>query len=76
MQEQAALCRMLVSQCLLQGAHSQVTGDVPVRYAGYYAPIIKVYDSAIVPDLPVLQEQICEIRAPFLVRLVRMEILL
>ena len=75
-QDQASLCRMLGIQCFLQGAHSQVTGDMPVRYTGYYAPVMKVYDSAIVPNLPVLQEQICEIRAPLLVRLVRMEILL
>jgi len=37
---------------------------------------MEVYDGAVVPDTPVLQEQVCEIRAPFLVRLVRMEVLL
>lgn len=75
-QDQAALCRMLEIQCLLQGADSQVTGDVPVRYTGHHAPVMEIYDGAIVPDIPVLQEQVCEIRAPFLVRLVRMEVLL
>lgn len=37
---------------------------------------MEVYDGAIVPDIPILQEQVCEIRAPFLVRLARMEVLL
>lgn len=53
-QDQAALCQMLGIQCLLQSAFSQVTGDVPVRYTGHYASVMKVYDSAIVPDIPVL----------------------
>ena len=74
-QDQASLCQMLGIQRLLQGAHGQVAGDVPVRYAGHHAPVIEVYDGAVVPDVPVLQEQVCEIRAPFLVRLVRMEVL-
>ena len=75
MQDQAALCRMLVSQCPLQGADCQVAGNVPVCYAGDHAPVMEVYDGAVVTDIPVLQEQVCEIRAPFLVRHVRMEIL-
>ena len=67
---------MLGIQCLLQGAFSQVTGDVPVRYTGHHAPVMEVYDGAIIPDIPVLQEQVCEICAPFLVRLVCMEVLI
>ena len=59
----------------MQGANSQITGNMPVRYAGYHASVIEVYDRAIVPDIPILQKQVCEIRAPFLVRLVRPEIL-
>ena len=74
-QEQFPLCGMPGIQRLLQGAYGQVAGDVPVRYAGHYAPVIEVYDGAVVPDLPILQEQVCEIRAPFPVRLVRMEVL-
>lgn len=74
-QEQFPLCGMPGIQRLLQGAYGQVAGDVPVRYAGHYAPVIEVYDGAVAPDLPVLQEQVCEIRAPFPVRLVRMEVL-
>ena len=74
-QEQFPLCGMLGIQRLLQGAYGQVAGDVPVRYAGHHAPVIEVYDGAVVSDLPILQEQVCEIRAPFLVRLVRMEVL-
>ncbi len=31
--------------------------------------------AAIVPDIPILQEQVCEICAPFLIRLVRMDVL-
>ena len=48
---------------------------MPVRYTGYHAPVIEVYDGAIVPDIPTFQEQVCEIRAPFLVRPLRMEVL-
>ena len=75
-QDQASLCRMLGIQCLLQGAYSQVTGDVFVCYTGNYTPVIKIYDGAIVPYISVPEEQVCEIRAPFLVRLVCMEILI
>ncbi len=74
-QDQAILCRMLVIQRLAQGADSQVAGDVPIRYAGHHAPVIKVYDSTVISDISILQEQICEIRTPFLVRPVRMEVL-
>ncbi len=74
-QDQASLYQMLGIQRLLQGAHSKIAGNVPVCYAGHYAPVIEVYDGAVVPNVPVLQEQVCEIRAPFLVRFVRMEVL-
>ena len=59
-QDQGILCRMLVIQRLAQGADSQVAGDVPIRYAGHHAPVIKVYDSTVISDLSILQEQICE----------------
>ena len=75
-QNQASLCRMLGIQCLLQSAYSQVTGDVFVCYTGNYTPVIKIYDGAIVPYISVPEEQVCEIRAPFLVRPVCMEILI
>lgn len=74
-QDQAVHCRMLRIQSLSQGADGQVAGDVPVRYAGHHAPVIEVYDSTVVSDISILQEQICEIHTPFLVRFVRMEIL-
>ena len=67
---------MLGIQCLLQSAYSQVTGNVFVCYTGDYTSVMEIYDGAIVPYGPVFQEQVCEIRAPFLVRLVRMEVLL
>lgn len=75
-QEQASLCRMLGIQCLLQGAYSQLTGNVFVCYTCDYAPVIEIYDGAIVPYIPVPQEQVCEVRTPFLVRPVCMEILI
>ena len=53
MQEQASLCQMLRIQCLLQGAYSQVTGDVLVCYTGDYTPVIEIYDGAIVPYISV-----------------------
>ena len=59
----------------MQCADRQFTGDVPVRYAGDHAPVMEVYDGAVVPDIPVLQEQVCEIRTPFLIWPVRMEVL-
>ena len=55
-QDQAALCRKLGIQCLLQSAYSQVAGNVSVRYAGHHAPVMEVYDGAIIPDIPILQE--------------------
>ena len=47
-----------------------------VRYACHYAPVMEVYDGTVVAHIPIFQEQICEIRTPFLVRLVRMEVLI
>ena len=52
-QDQASLCQMLGIQCLLQGAYSQVTGDVFVCYTGDYTPVIEIYDGAIVPYISV-----------------------
>ncbi len=43
-QDQAALCHTLGIQCLLQGAHSQVAGNVFVRYTGHHTPVMEVYD--------------------------------
>ena len=37
---------------------------------------MEVYDGAMIPDIPILQEQAGEICAPFLIRLVRMEVLI
>ena len=76
MQDQVPRFQVLGIQCLLQGAHCQITGDMSVRYTGCHASVMKVYDRAIVPDIPILQKQVCEIRAPFLVRFVRVEVLL
>ena len=75
-QDQALFCRALCLQCLLQGADCQVTGDVPVCYTGDHTAVIEVYDGAVITDLPVFQEQICEIRTPLLIWFVRMEVLL
>ena len=38
--------------------------------------MVEVYDGTVIAHIPVFQEQICEIRTPFLVRLVRMEVLI
>ncbi len=66
---------MLRIQCFLQGADRQVTGDVPVCYACNDTPVIEVYDDTVVTHIPVFQEQVREIRAPFLVRPVCLKIL-
>ncbi len=54
----------------------RIAGDMAVRYVRGHAPVIEVYDSTAVTHIPIFQEQICEIYVPFLVRLVRMEVLL
>ena len=51
----------------MQGADCKIAGDAPVRNAGHHAAVMEVYDGAVIADIPVFQEQICEIRAPFLV---------
>lgn len=68
MQNQAVLCRMLEIQCLLQGADYQTAGNVSVCYACNYTPVIDVYDGTVVTHIPVFQEHVHEIRAPFPVR--------
>ena len=47
-----------------------------VRYACHNAPVMEIYDGTVIAHIAVFQEQICEIRAPFLVWLIRMEVLL
>ncbi len=47
-----------------------------VCYARHHAPVMEVYDGTVIAHIPIFQEQICEIRTPFLVRLVRMEVLI
>ena len=53
-QDQAVLCRMLRIQRFPQDANSQVSGDVPVRYAGHHAPVSYighlVYDTLRIPE--------------------------
>ncbi len=49
---------------------------MPVCYAGDHTAVMEVYDGAVITDFPVFQEQVCEIRTPLLIWLVRMEILL
>ena len=67
MQDETAFCRVLGIQCFLQGTYSQVTSDALVCYTGHHTPVMEINDGAIVPDIPVLQEQVCEIRTPFLI---------
>ena len=74
-QDQAAVCRTLGFQCFLQRADRKFAGDMAVRYARHHAPVMEVYDGTVIAHIPIFQKQICEIRAPFLVRLVRMEVL-
>ena len=74
-QDQAAVCRTLGFQCFLQRADRKFAVDMAVRYARHHAPVMEVYDGTVIAHIPIFQKQICEIRAPFLVRLVRMEVL-
>ena len=46
------------------------------RYARYHAPVMDVYDGTVVAYIPIFQEQVCKICTPFLLRPVRMEILI
>ena len=75
MQDQAVLCRILCFQRFLQRTDSQAAGDVPVCDAGDHTPVMQVDYAAVVAHFPVLQGQISEIRTPFLIRPVRLEIL-
>ena len=64
-QDQAAVCRTLGFQCFLQRADRKFAVDMAVRYAGHYAPVIKIYDGAVISYFPAFQEQVCKIRTPF-----------
>lgn len=46
-----------------------------VRNAGHYAAVIEVYDRAVITHIPVFQEQVSEVRTPFLVGAVCREVL-
>ena len=46
-----------------------------VRYACHNAPVIEIYDGTVIAHIAVFQEQICEIRAPFLVDFLSSEVL-
>lgn len=59
----------------MQGADCKIAGDAPVCYAGHHAAVMEAYDGAVIADIPVFQEQICEICAPFLVGLLSSEVL-
>ena len=76
MQYQTVFCRTLGFQCFLQRPDCKIAGDMAICYARHHAPVMKVYDGTVVANIPIFQEQICEIRTPFLIRLVRMEVLL
>ena len=59
----------------MQGADCKIAGDAPVCNAGHHAAVMEVYDGAVIADIPVFQEQICEICAPFLVDFLSSEVL-
>ena len=59
----------------MQGPDCKIAGDAPVCNAGHHAAVMEVYDGAVIADIPVFQEQICEIRAPFLVGFLSSEVL-
>lgn len=75
MQYQTIFCQTLGFQCFLQRTDRQFAGDMAVRYTRHHTPVIEVYDGTVIAHISISQEQICEIRAPFLVRFVRMKIL-
>ena len=75
MQNQFPFTPGLCIQGLPQGADRQVTGNVAVRNAGNHTSVMEVYDAAVVSYLMILQKQVGEIRAPFLIGLIRRKIL-
>lgn len=75
-QDQISFFQMLGIQCFLQGTDCQIAGDEPICYTGHHAPVVEVQDLTVVTHSPIAQEQVSEIRTPFLVWLVPMEILL
>ena len=75
MQNQFPLNGWLGIQRLLQCTNGKLAGNMPVCNAGDHAPVIEIYDAAIVSHFMVLQEQICEICAPFLIPFIRSKVL-
>ncbi len=67
MQDQFSPDYRLGIQCLLQCTYCKFAGNMPVCNTGNHTPVVKVNDAAVVPHTMVFQEQVCEIRAPFLV---------
>ena len=75
MQDQPVIYRRLQIQCFLQCADGKVTCDMSVGYAGYYTPVIQIYDCTVIAYIVVFQKQIGKIRTPFLIWLFSSEIL-
>lgn len=67
MQDQFPFDFRLRIQGFLQGSYRKLARNMPVCYAGNDTPVIEVNDTAVVPYLMVLQEQVCEIGTPFLI---------
>ena len=71
--------RTLSAGCLdrlLQCVYRQLRRDLPATHAGYHAPVVQVYDRAIVPHGFARQGQIGEVHAPCLIAPARHKVLL
>lgn len=62
-------------QCFPQGTDNKFAGDVLVCYTGNHAAVIKFYDDTVMPHILVLQEQVREVRTPFLIWSISTEVL-
>ena len=67
MQDQFSFDCRLGIQRLLQCPYRKITRDLPVCNTGYNTPVVEVDDAAVVSHLMVLQKQVSEICAPFLI---------
>ena len=76
MQDQFPFPFGLCIQGFLQGTDRQVTGDVPVCDAGHHTPFMEVNDAAVIPYFMILHKQVCEVRTPPLVWVVRLKFLI
>lgn len=75
MQDQPRFDGRLGFQCFPECPDCKIAGDITVRNAGDHAPVMQIYNCAVIAYFMIGKKQIREIRAPFPVDFVCSEIL-